>query len=83
MATLTPVKAAAGRLVRDPVTLKPLPTMGDAADPVTVDLDDPLWYRRQRDGDITAVTKTGKATTTTPASSASVSSNSSSSDTKE
>lgn len=79
MVNNVPVKAAVGRLVRNPRTLKPLPTIGDAAAPVTVDRDDPLWYRRLRDGDIVVVGSTGttaavsgttsasSATTTAPA----------------
>jgi hypothetical protein len=63
MASPTPVKAARGRLVRDPVTFRPLPTEGDTAAPITVDLDDPHWWRLYRDGDIVVATA---ATTVTP-----------------
>ncbi len=52
---VTKVKAASGRLVRHPETMKPLPVVGDQAEPVAVDLDDPHWYRRFRDGDIVEV----------------------------
>jgi len=53
---LTKVKAATGRLVRHPVTHAPLPNIEDKdADPALVDLDDPHWYRRLRDGDIVGV----------------------------
>lgn len=53
---LTPVKAASGRRVRDPRTMKPLPSVDDAnTAAVQVDLANPLWYRRHRDGDIVVV----------------------------
>lgn len=49
------VKAAAGRLVRHPRSLKRLPVVGDAADPVSVDLDDPFWFRRLEAGDVVVI----------------------------
>lgn len=41
------VKPVAGRLVRDPLTMQPLPEDGREVP------DNPFWRRRIRDGDVT------------------------------
>lgn len=56
--TLSPVKTAAGRRLRHPVTKAILPNVadkgveGEDAKPVLVNLADPHWYKALRCGDI-------------------------------
>jgi hypothetical protein len=53
---LQPVKTAEGCRLRDPRTRAVLPNVSDAAaQPVSVDLDDPHWHRALQCGDIVVI----------------------------
>lgn len=61
------VKSAEGRRVRNPRTGALLPNVGDAdAKGVTVDLDDPYWFRAHEAGDIVPVDGNDAPAPTTP-----------------